>query len=355
MRRLFIPAVVALALAAAACSPWRQDAAAKVDGTEIGASALERDARTLLTEPDLAAAYLGSTATAGTTATAERVPTAALSALLSRRVSEVLVGQELADRGIEVTDADRAQMLTDTRDRLANQEQQSAQSGQPASLLGPFDRLPQALRDRLVAADAASAKLRAALADKELEGFAPDPQAWYQAHQALFVQYCLSTIPVKDASEGAQLAGQANASNLQQLVAGHGGQDAGCGYGYQVQQSFDSDLAGAILGADAGRAVGPFQANDGSLVLVGIRSRDQKSYDVVKAAADALYQQDRNSVEDGPWKTWLAAQKPEVSVDPRYGTWDAQKLQVNPPAGPASPGSAPQQAGGSVPAPGAAG
>jgi hypothetical protein len=49
-------------------------------------------------------------------------------------------------------------------------------------------------------------------------------------------------------------------------------------------------------------------------------------------------------VEDGPWKTWLAAQKPEVSVDPRYGSWDPQKLQVNPPAGPATAGSANQQA-----------
>jgi hypothetical protein len=276
MKRVFIPALATAALVLTSCSPWRQEAAAKVDGTEISASALERDARALLHEPDLATAYLGSTATGGTGATGERVPTGAVSALLSRRVSEVLVGRELAARGIEVSDADRADMLKLTRERLANQEQQSAQSGQPASLLGPFDRLPQALRDRLVAADAASAKLRADLAGKELAGFAPNGQAWYQAHQPLFVQYCLSTIPVQDEAEGAQVASQANAGNLQQLVTNRGGQDAGCGYGYQVQQSFDSDLAGAILGAQAGSAVGPSQANDGSLVLVAVRSRDQK-------------------------------------------------------------------------------
>lgn len=342
MKRLLIAAIATLAVvAASSCSPWRQSAAAKVDGVDISATDLENDTRELLKQPQFTDAYLNtSISSSGTGVSDDRLPTSVLSVLLNRRVSEVMVDHELTARGIQVTADDQKQAeqsVTDSLQRL----QSSSATGQSTDLVGAFGQLPAALRTRLIAAEAASSKLRQSLAAKELSSFAPDSQTWYQGHQSLFLQYCLSTIPVKDDAEAQTVIPQVTSATLKDLVAAHKGQDAGCGLGYQVQQSLPADLATAVQGAQAGQAVGPFTANDGSKVLVAVSSRTQSAYADVQASVDSMYQQDRASVENGPWQAWLSAQKPRVTIDPRYGNWDPQKLLLvvapKPASGPVAP------------------
>jgi hypothetical protein len=328
MKRLLIAAVVVLAVAASSCTPWRQSAAARVDGVNISAKDLENDVRALLKQPQFADAYLNtSVSTSGAGTSADRLPTSVLSVMLNRRVSEVMVQRELAARGIQLTDADQKQAEQSVNDSLQRQQSGTA-SSQAANLVGAFGQLPAYLRTRLITAEAASSRLRAALATKELGAFAPDSSAWYQSHLALFQQYCLNVIPVKDEAEAKAVIPQVTSATLKDVVAAHKGQDAGCGLGYQVQQSLPANLASAVQNAEAGQAVGPFTANDGSNVLVAVSSRQQQAYNDVKTAADSLYQQDRTTVEDAPWQAWLSAQKPRVSIDPRFGSWDPQKLLV---------------------------
>ncbi|MEA3215959.1 MAG: hypothetical protein QOJ19_2115 [Acidimicrobiia bacterium] len=329
MKRLVIAVVLVATVAVSACTPWRDDAAARVDGVDISAKDLENDARELLKQPQLADAYLNTSVSfTGGSANSGRLPTSLLSVLLNRRVSDVLVGRELAARGVALTDADRTEAEQNLNASLQRQQQSATATGQSSNLVDAFGKLPADLRARLLTAEAASNRLRHELSAKELSAFASDSSAWYDSHRDLFQQYCLSVIPVKDQAEAQALAPQVNQGTLKDIVAAQKGQDAGCGLGYQVQQSLPADLSAAVLKAEPGQALGPFSANDGSQVLVAISSRQQQAYNDVKAAADALYQQDRLSAEDGPWSTWLAAQKPRVSVDPRYGNWDPAKLAV---------------------------
>lgn len=340
MKRLVIAVVVVATVAVSACTPWRHDAAARVDGVDISAKDLENDARDLLKQPQLADAYLNTSLSfTGGSPSSGRLPTSLLSTLLNRRVSDVLVERELAARGVTLTDADRADAEQNFNASLQRQQQSATANGQSGNLVDAFGKLPTDLRDRLLTSEAAGNRLRHELAAKELGAFASDSSVWYESHRDLFQQYCLSVIPVKDQAEAQTVAPQVNQGTLKDIVAAHQGQDAGCGLGYEVQQSLPADLATAVLKAEPGQAVGPFTGNNGALALVAISSRQQQAYNDVKQAADALYQQDRLSVENGPWSTWLAGQKPRVSVDPRYGNWDPAKLAVvapQPATGPSS-------------------
>ena len=81
--------------------------------------------------------------------------------------------------------------------------------------------------------------------------------------------------------------------------------------------------------------VGPVEGQSG-LLLVGLTSRDVPPYDQVAADAPAQYRVARAAAEDPAWRAWLGTQEPDVTVDPRYGTWNAERMQVEPPAPPRS-------------------
>ena len=92
------------------------------------------------------------------------------------------------------------------------------------------------------------------------------------------------------------------------------------------------------MAAPVGRAVGPFPASDGTQILVGVSSRTPRAYPDVTEEAAQLYQADRIGRENGPWEEWLNAQEPDVTVDPRYGTWDGEDKTIRPPEGTQAPG-----------------
>ena len=60
------------------------------------------------------------------------------------------------------------------------------------------------------------------------------------------------------------------------------------------------------------------------------------AYEQVSADVSARYRVARAKAEDPAWKAWLSGQKPNVTVDPRYGTWNAAQLMIDPPVAPRS-------------------
>jgi len=151
----------------------------------------------------------------------------------------------------------------------------------------------------------------------------------------VFAQYCVSSIPVESEDQGKALVRQTQGgTTLAELVTRQGGQDEGCIAGYQLDQ-LPAQLAADLRSAQPGAVVGPYQGQSG-LLLVGLSTKSVPTFDQVSAQADSVYAQARSSAEDPAWKAWLAQQKPDVSIDPRYGSWDAQQLTVDPPAAPRS-------------------
>jgi hypothetical protein len=333
MRRLVIPLLVLGALVAGACS-WRSDVAASVDGRDISASDLEADARALIGQPAFADLYLNSSVDAEAKTADMRLPTSALAVLLSRRISDLMVQSELSARGITVPDSAVQAAESDLAAQLAEREAQN-QTGQGPNLRGAFAQLPAALRTRVLRAEASATALRDELAAKELASFPADARAYFDAHPEVFAQYCLVSIPVDDEVQGKALVRQTQGgTTLGELVARQKGQDEGCAAGYQLDQ-LPGDLADGLRSAKAGAVIGPFQGQS-SLLLVGLTSRTVPPYEQVAAEADTQYRQARSTAEDPAWKAWLANKKPRVDVDPRYGTWDPARFQVEPPAPPRS-------------------
>ena len=330
-RRLVIPLLAIGALGLGACG-WRSDVAASVDGTDIGTTSLQQDTRDLLRQPDFASLYLNSATPGGSTD--ERLPTAALAVLLNRRISEAMVQRELAARNITVSDDDLRDAEADLLEQLGQQDGQAQGSGQ-SDLQAAFSQLPDPLRNRLIRAEASATALRDELAAADLATFPADAHAYYDAHPEVFAQYCLSSIPVDDEEQGKELIRQTKGgTTLAELVARQKGQAEGCLAGYELDQ-LPEELAGSLRAAQPGDVVGPLQAQ-GSPLLVGVTSRDVPAYAQVADQASARYRIARAAAEDPAWKAWLATQKPDVTIDPRFGTWNAAQLQVDPPTAPRS-------------------
>lgn len=345
-RGLVIPAVVtSAALIASSCGGWRQDDAARVDGEDIPAARLQDDTRALLDQPAVSDVLLGPGLVAadplggGAAGAPEgRLPTAALSTLLDQRIIEVLAGRELAARGIELTDADLSGAEQAIRGRLTAAQLEGTTApaaGQPADPVAGFDALPGAVRGRLVRTEAVVARLRVELAGGELDDFPADAEAWYRDNPEQFEEFCLSVAPVADEAEGRRLAAESASGQLPlaDLVTRQRGQQAGCGLGFQLREQLLPDLATALERAPVGRAVGPFPGTDGRQILVGVSSRTPQPFADVEADAARLYQAERTGLEAGPWQEWLADQRPDVTIDPRYGSWDAEANTVRPPQG----------------------
>jgi hypothetical protein len=178
------------------------------------------------------------------------------------------------------------------------------------------------------------ARLRQELAAGQLGDFPADAEAWYRANPGQFDAYCLTVVPVADEAEGSRLAADSAAGQvtLAELVARQNGREVPCRPGFQLPNVVDELAATPI-----GRAVGPYLGSDGATVLLAVTSRTPTPFAQVEAEAAQLYRADRSSVENGPWQEWLAAQRPEVSIDPRYGTWDAEDHAVRPPLGTQTP------------------
>lgn len=273
---------------------------------------------------------------------------------LNERVSFVLATQENAERGLEVTDADRrnAEVLI-SLNLSPNPARSDGTVADPAGL-AVLDGFSSAYRDALVDGVANILVLRRDILDRAAtdEGL----RALYDAQQATAVdQACARHILVR-AGNGqtrptdAELA--AALSRAQELRAQIPNADAFAASAVANSQDPGSAAAGGDLGcAPQGAYVAAFDAavwsqpvgeigqpvqTDFGYHLVLVTARGRLSFDQQRDSLAAAVEQNSDALLTD-WLTAAAVQA-TVSVDPKFGRWDPETGQVLTPEGAQAPG-----------------
>jgi len=282
--------------------------------------------------------------------------------VLNQQVSFVLAEQEVANRGIEVTDTDiqNAQtalandLTTTTATDTSGSVADDGTGAQALSDLGPF-------KDELVKGIANILALRADFA-KQLSTDEALQKAYDAAGDTYKNQACASVIlllagqgPTQDPTTGATvppadadfataltkangLSGQLSAgadfatlakSSSDDSQTGANGGDLGCNpIGAYAQQQPEIDAA--ITNQALGKPGEPVKTNFGYAIVL-VRSRGDLTFDEAKTQLKAgVATAARTAFQD-----WFvsAAKAATVTVDPQYGSWDASTGTVVPPEG----------------------
>jgi len=349
VKRLLIALTVVLALVAASCSTSAgATSAATVNGTDITAGTLMSEVAGYAGNDQFVEQFTaqGSKVFGATTGSYDATFTAAV---LSTLVVAELIDEELAGRGLEVTDADRATATTTFEGQFAD----------PSSMPADF-------RERQISAIAARAVLTAAL-----EAEAPEPaavteedlRAAYDQSIGTYMERsggsvaCVSHIlvswdpnaapntaptpptPAQDAAAlatandiEAQLAAGADFGALATTASKDPGSAArkgnlGCkpaGSGYVPE------FEAAIWAQPVGEPGPPVKTDFGYHIIL-VRSRGVVPFEEVKEEIREGLEAQRADAASAV-AVWLqqAAQDAEVSVNPMYGTWDPLQLIVPP-------------------------
>jgi foldase protein PrsA len=260
--------------------------------------------------------------------------------VLTERVIALVVDDEFEERGLELTDQQR---------QAAEQGFASQLAQDPAEGQEIFDSFPEEFQEFEITFNAQRDALREELSPVTDE----DVQAFYEENGDLFQENCVSHILVDDAATaddlraqiegGADFADLAEANSTDQASAVNGG-ELGC----QPPGSYVPEFEEAIAAAEVDQVTEPVQTDFGfHLVLV----TDRRAVPL-----EEVEDQIRAQLEGGedPIDAFLqeAASEADIDVNPRYGSWDEEALQVVPPEGATTttteppPGGAP---GGTVP------
>ncbi len=325
-RALALLATVVLALTAAACGA-AQPPAATVDGVEISREDLLADL-----EAEVIASRRAGPDEAGSNpfidprgAGRDTYSAAITASKLGDRIIHALIGQELEQRGIEVTDADleaaRGQLCTDPA------------TGQPAAggACPNLDGYPAPYRDFVIELTARSGALQRAVAasDPDREASARDLYDDLAAEEPeQLEQVCFRPALVPDAAAADQLrAAVAEGQDFATVAAAipNG----------QVAPEEQCELASALLtelaDAEEGELVGPLDTQQG-LFMVLIGERQVAPFEAVaEQLLNQVDQQNQATVREELAGSFADA---DITVDPRYGRWDADAAQVRPPRGP---------------------
>lgn len=282
--------------------------------------------------------------------------------VLNQQVSFVLAEQEVAKRGIEVTDTD----IADAESALANDLTTTTATDTSGSIaddgtgaqsladLGPF-------KDTLVRGIANILALRAAFA-AELSTDEALQKAFDESGDTFKNQACASVIlllagqgPTQDPTTGAavpppasdfveaqgraddlsaQLAAGADFATLAKSSSddsqtGANGGDLGCnpiGAYAQQQPEIDDAITNQALGTPGQ----PVKTNFGYAIVL-VRSRGDLTFEEAKAQLKTQVP----TLARTAFQDWFvaAAKAADVTVDPQYGSWDAETGTVVPPEG----------------------
>ncbi|MEJ7585898.1 MAG: peptidyl-prolyl cis-trans isomerase [Acidimicrobiales bacterium] len=248
------------------------------------------------------------------------------SSVLTFLVDRQIVVDVARDRGVEVTDADRDQGRTQLLGALGQDE---------AAAKKVFDRLSTTTQDKLVDAEAAQVALQADLGRKVED---PEAQALevYEANPDQYSLVCLSALTVADDAAFAVARTRIEGGEDFAAVARDVSTDENAANGGELEcipltQITDPTASEQIGAAANGDLVGPI-GQPGQLVLVQVRDRTRQPFDAVK---DQILQQLPPAGQEeleaylGPRRS-----KAQVTVNPRFGRWDAKAGAVVPPKQP---------------------
>lgn len=329
VRGLLIPLLATVALGAG-CTGWRDEAAATVDGETVTMSELRGEVDTMAEHPDVAGAFQVDVSEGA--AASER--SAPLVSWLNRRITDLAMDAELERRGITLDDAGRAAAEAELRFQFEVFGQQAAQAGQTASPLEAFDQLPVELRQALIEREATREALAAAVAAEVGDPLPSTAEAWFEANEDAYQQFCVSIIASTDeptstallrrVEAGEDFAALAATESVDAATASQGG-DAGCALASQLTP----ELAEGLGAAEAGEVVGPVELSAGWLLLL-VDETSPASF----GEAEATARIDRLNARQAALTGWIDQASPSVTVTPRLGTWDAAEFRVQPNPGP---------------------
>jgi foldase protein PrsA len=305
MKRLtvLLVALVALALAAAGCGAADPDAAS-VNGTAISRDALLRDAKAFaaLDGDPFELRSTGSTYSAN-----------GIAGLLFTKITDVIVAKAAERYGLSVDQSDL--------DALR-------EGG-----LGPYEALPAARLDALLR--------RAALQNKVLQyvtterWWTDDDVAEYYGlvKDSRYEQACTRHILVEDEGLAEQVLADLRAGrSFDALAAQHStdtsNKDQGGDLGCNNRGVFVAEFEQALDGANDGDLLGPVETQFGYHLILVTSAYRTRSLDEVRDEIVASFGDERAQ----GWADYMLRDA-DISVDPRYGTWNPETLGITPPPG----------------------
>lgn len=339
-------ALVVVAVLAAACSSVGDEPAVTVAGDTISQESLDQELEAITSNPEYLAGIEQSFQTPAQGTGEGTYDAGFVARLLTLRVYYELVEQELADRGIEITDDD----LAASRERTL------------ASLEGEdvFTAFPESYQERLVRQGALLSAIEAAFAGEA--STEEDARAFYEDNQQAFETRCLAHILIGTNDEaqptgeltraeaevravevfdeleaGADFTEVASSDVSDDTVSAADGGDLGC---VTRQANFDPTFLEAAFEAEVGEVTAPIETQFGyHLILVS--SAEVPPFEEVEAEIDQILAQQ----ESGQLDEFLRSATCETDIDvaSRYGTWDTSACEaggigaVAPPEGPVTP------------------
>lgn len=329
---LFTAAVLVLLSGCDAVTPY----AAKVNGERITVGDLERELKAIRGNEEYLKAIESQLAQEGRKALGAGKGTfdsSFVSQVLTRRILLELVHQSVRSRRLRVT-AD---------DRRTAQEQLEQSFGDPQML----ERFPKSFRDELVAYTAEISVLQGDLSEPVTD---EQVQKFYDENPGFFEQACVRQIvtgafeslevpPEQDAQAkaaaedvkrrldtGQDFAAIARSESKDPQSAANGG-DLGC----VTTDSVPPVLASALTEMQPGEIRGPIRSDSGYHVL---QLTERKKLSIEESAPQIrqfLGQQQQQGFDSFIQE---AVQKAEITVNPRYGTFDKAGPAVVPPQAP---------------------
>ena len=324
-----VPGVVALvALAAlgllAACGDDEPEPAAVVDGTEIS----QQDVVDELEAIAANGAYLEALEGRGIDVLGEGegdFTTAFAAQVLARQIQYTIVTNEVARRGLEVDDECRAA----AQDEVVRGLTEFSQTGDGQTV---FDNFPENYREKLITWNSGVLIMQGDLAGRPCIDEAAI-EAYFDENAADFTEVCAHHIlvptldaantVVTDLAAGADFATVATERSTDTGSGAQGG-DLGC----TSAGTYVPEFRDAVVSQDIGVVGAPVESEFGYHVI-RVDSREEPVLEDVRGEVVSAVAQE----VQGGFSEWFegALGAADVSVDERYGTWDAATASITRP------------------------
>jgi hypothetical protein len=315
-------ALVCLVLLASACSRPKH-AAATVNGATITDQDVVDELNAIVGNDDYlqqVEAQLGGGHVRGESPGS--FDSAFVAQVLRGRIAYSLVHQEL----------ERRQVVIDDTCRSAAQQDAYKSVGGDDLVKGKeiLDAFPATFRDTLLTRNTEVLALQAHLIDLPCQ---PEDAArlYFDAHPEKFGQTCLTVMavdPAKADAVYAQVKAGADFATVAKANAtdGVGSQDVGC----VVVTTLPAAIAAELANTATGQIAKPVQSGTVSIIM-RVNDRKTGTFDELRSQAEEV----TSVAQSDAFRQWYqdALIAAAVTVDVRYGTWNAQQGAIDPPVG----------------------
>jgi hypothetical protein len=350
-----LTALVALALAAAlvgsSCSSVMPQALV-VDGFTLS----ERDFLDEVSAVVENGAFLGQ-APAGATSEAATWSTDLTASLLTQRVTMVVATQENERQGNEVTDDDRTQAEVLLTQSLGSGSSGSGGSSNPdPDGQAVLQQLPASYRQALVDGIANILVFQQAVIERAgteeglrelFEAQAADGAVEQACARHILIQAGSGQAEPTDAEYAAaltqaedvvdQLAAGADFASLAAEVSDDpGSAEQGGELGCQPQGAYVEEFDEAVWDQPIGRVGAPVRTDFGYHVIV-VETRGEVTFEDVRPQLEAALADQQTQTEVINQSFTAALRAADVWVDPKFGHWDVELVQVQVPSGAQAP------------------